>query len=242
MAKEITGPILRALTLCKTIGAHAVLREVSFSMERGSGLAIMGPNGAGKSTLLKVLSGLWAPSGGELWRFGRRVGDETSSDQRVVLLGHHSFLYPSLTAFENLLFYAHLWGLRKARQRVVEVLRQVDLLWAQNDLLQTFSRGMVQRAALARVLLADAQLLLLDEPYTGLDGAGRQLLDRILGDQKRTGRSFILASHDEDDVIRVADAVALLVGGRMVWWSYTDKLRPEQLQRVCRGDYDKEGA
>ncbi len=236
-----TVPVIEASHIGKSIGDTAILRDISLTMAPGTSLAIMGPNGAGKTTLLRILSGLWAPSQGELRRFGVRVDKEANSDRRIGFLGHQSFLYPAFSARENLMFYARLWGMSQPAAHAAAALRRVGLGWSQDDPLRTFSRGMLQRAAIARMLLSGPELVLLDEPYTGLDFAGRKLLDGVLDEIKGAGRSVVMISHRVDEVMRSADAVAIMDRGQLTWWSGVSAVSPEYLARVCQGQLDAGG-
>ncbi|PSR23552.1 MAG: heme ABC exporter ATP-binding protein CcmA [Sulfobacillus thermosulfidooxidans] len=211
--------VIQAEHVGKIMAGKAVLQDVSFSLARGKCLGIMGPNGAGKTTLLNVLSGLWPLSWGTLRRFGSDIGKSYQSDPRIGYLGHHSMLYPDLTARENLLFQARLWGLSHPTRQVDAVLEQVRLSWFAHEMVRTYSRGMKQRLQMARLLLIQPALLLLDEPYTGLDLAGRTLFERILTQRKGDGAAIILISHQMDDVLPLADAIAILARGQFVWWS-----------------------
>ena len=221
--------LLRALHLEKKIGGKVVLRDVSLEVGGQGALAILGPNGAGKTTLLRILSGVWGPTQGELWRFGQKVDKEGRSDPRIGYLGHQSFLYPTLSALDNLTFYAKLWGLDRPSVRAANALKQVGLTWSQTDPVKTYSRGMLQRAAIARVLLTQPKLLLLDEPYTGLDLAAQEFLDTTLRSFQTAGGAIILITHNVHEAIRVSQAVTILVRGRLVWWSDTQGWNAERL-------------
>lgn len=168
---------LAADGLGKRLGERWVLAQVSFRVERGGALALLGPNGAGKSTLLRILAGLWKADRGTVVRFGQAV-TEPRADRRIGYLGHRSLLYPALTARENLTLTARLWGCDP--RRAGAALEEVGLGRFLDEPVATFSRGMLQRAAIARALLPDPEVLLLDEPYTGLDAPGRELLDARL--------------------------------------------------------------
>ncbi len=233
MANVSAGvPLVSAHHLQKSIGSQQVLRDVSFTLGAGAVLAIMGGNGAGKTTLLRIVSGFWSASGGQLERFGQRVGCGGAGDARVGMLGHHSFLYPHLTAYENLVFYARLWGLDRPSWRADDALARVGLSWCRADRVRTFSRGMLQRAALARMLVGDPVLLLLDEPYSGMDLQGHALVDDVINDLKHHNKSVLLVSHQPQDILRVADGAAILHGGIFTWWAPVNGLAAEQLARV----------
>lgn len=224
----MTTPVLSAERLSKRIGQQPVLTDVSFELGEGCAIAFLGPNGAGKTTLLKVIAGLWSPSGGTLERFGSPavLG---RADPRVAFVGHHSFLYGSLTARENLIFQARLWGASNPGRDADEELFRVGLTWSRNDPVKTFSRGMVQRLAIARALIAKPRLLLMDEPYTGLDFAAQADLTTILDEFTDDGGAVVLITHRPEEAIRIADAVLILLGGRIAWWARSDALTAESL-------------
>lgn len=221
--------VIRAVNLEKRIGDKEVLRDISLELGPYSALAVLGPNGAGKTTLLRVLAGVWAPSRGQLWRFDQPVSTDGRTDPRVGYLGHQSFLYPSLTALENLTFYARLWGLNRPHERARDMLMRVGLTWSQSDPVRTFSRGMVQRAAIARALLPEPSLLLLDEPYTGLDLEAQVFLDRALMAFRQDGGSIVLITHNVAEALRISDAVTIMLGGKLVWWAPTPEWTVERL-------------
>ncbi len=221
--------VIRAVHLEKRIGDKEVLRDISLELGPYSALAVLGPNGAGKTTLLRVLAGVWGPSRGQLWRFDQPVSNDGRTDPRVGYLGHQSFLYPSLTALENLSFYGRLWGVKRPYERARDMLARVGLTWSQSDPVRTFSRGMLQRAAIARALLPEPQLLLLDEPYTGLDIEAQAFLDRALLSFRHDGGAIVLITHNVAEALRIADAVTIILGGKLVWWAPTPEWTVEQL-------------
>ena len=187
-------------------------------MRRGESLLLLGPNGAGKSTLLKTLSTLLRPSEGRLRLFGVETRGSGGADlrRRVGLLSHHTFLYDHLTAEENLDFYARLYGLRPGADALRAFLREVALEDRGSDLVRAFSRGMQQRLAFARALLHRPELLLLDEPFTGLDRQGSDRMREILRDRIRDGATSILATHDFPAALPLATRVVILDSGRVV--------------------------
>jgi len=227
--------ILRVVHLEKWIGERKVLADVSLDVGAGGGLAVLGPNGAGKTTLLKLVAGLWTPTRGEVWRFGERVGEEGRPDPRVGLIGHQSFLYPALTALENLAMYARLYGLGHPEARAWAALEHFGLSWSARDPVRTFSRGMKQRLALARAWIHGPRLLLLDEPYAGLDLPGQQLLDEWLEEHRQRGGARLVITHNAGEALRVSDAVTILIRGRLVWWSEAQGLSVEALT----GEYQR---
>lgn len=193
-----------ASNISRAYGRRHALSRISFECQAGEVLGLLGPNGAGKSTLLSILATLLAPSGGDV-SYGthkaRSAGAALRS--RVGLLGHDLFLYPELTARENLLFFAKLYGVPQAAQQVMRSLTHANLLDRADEPVIGFSRGMRQRLALERALVHGPRLLLLDEPFTGLDQASSTGLVARLKGLQAEGCIIILATHD----LEVAEAV-----------------------------------
>lgn len=212
-------PVLRAQQLVRVTGSMPVLNGMDVSLSAGKVLAVMGANGAGKSTLLSVLAGLWSFSGGTLTRFGEVVPPDNWPDPRVGLLAHQTFLYGHMSLDENLRFYGGLYGVTHPAERAAWAAGRVGLGWARRDLVRTFSRGMQQRAALARLLMQDAGIWLLDEPASGLDATGRTALFELIAEQRARGTAVVMTTHAIQDAVRVADVLAILRHGRFVWWS-----------------------
>jgi heme ABC exporter ATP-binding subunit CcmA len=197
-------------------GRQRALADVNLDVPAGATCVLLGPNGAGKTTLLRLLAGLLAPTQGELRLFGRAArGDQPSLRRRVGWLGHETALYGRLTAAENLRFHARLYGLSRAPQRVAEAIASVGLGAHADRQVGGFSRGMRQRLALARVLLHDPELLLLDEPYTGLDPAGEALLDGFLARAQGDGRTLVIVTHRLDKAASLATLAGFLSRGRL---------------------------
>lgn len=198
-------------------GRRRALNRVSLTCRAGSILGLLGPNGAGKSTLLAILSTLLAPTSGRV-RYGdydaRTAGAQLRA--RLGLLGHDLYLYPELTARENLVFFARLYGLDHPHERVERALAHASLSDRGGDQVSGFSRGMRQRLALERALLHGPRLLLLDEPFTGLDDAsGHALLTRLRG-LRDEGAIIVVATHDLDLAEGLLDEVAVLREGRLL--------------------------
>lgn len=181
------GAVIRARGLEKRYGDKRVLRGVGFELERGGFLVVTGPNGSGKTTLLRLCAGLATPTGGDL--------DVAVPRGRIGFLGHEPLLYRELTAVENLELYGRLYRVPERRERMGMLLERFGLWDARHERLGSYSRGMTQRLALCRALLHDPDLLVLDEPYSGLDDEGAVLLDRELG-ERRASAAFVLATHD----------------------------------------------
>ncbi|MDE3153483.1 MAG: heme ABC exporter ATP-binding protein CcmA [Acidobacteriota bacterium] len=193
------------------------LSHVSLTCEAGEIFGLLGPNGAGKSTLLSIVATLLSPSAGTV-----RYGDHTVAQAgpllraRIGLLGHDLYLYPELSARENLTFFAHLYAVEDVTTRVGQALERANLADRADDPVFGYSRGMRQRLALERALLHDPRLLLLDEPFTGLDDASTHaLLDR-LREFRAGGRIIVLATHDLDVADGIVDRVGILRNGRLL--------------------------
>jgi heme exporter protein A len=200
--------------LSKAFGARKALEGVSFRLEQGAFLSVFGHNGAGKTTLLRILSTLARPSAGSLRVLGYDLKEQPDEvRERIGLLAHRSLLYPDFTAEENLLFAARLYGVADPAERVSQMLATVELSVRRHDVVRSFSRGMTQRLSIARALIHDPQLVLLDEPYSGLDPHAAQILDGLLADM-RTGRSIVMVSHDLRKGFDLCTHVLLLSKGR----------------------------
>ena len=183
--------------LVKRFGMKAVLRGVDFHVERGEFVALLGPNGAGKTTFLRILSSLARPSLGEVKVAGYQLPHQAAQVRaRLGGVSHMPLLYGDLTAEENLEFYARMYGITDHHQRITEVLKMVGLEPRRKDLVRTFSRGMAQRLAIGRAVLHDPEVMLFDEPYTGLDQDASSMLDEVLKSVAAQGRTVVMTSHD----------------------------------------------
>ncbi len=212
-ADEPAAVEIRRLRL--DLGDRPILRGIDLAMPPDARLALVGPNGAGKSTLLRVVAGLLRPSSGDVTILGRSIlADPWHARRAIGLVGHQPMLHPDLTVQENLETYARLYGLDEVAAVVESGLRQVGLLARAKSRTSTLSRGMLQRVSIARALLHDPPILLLDEAETGLDRDAHRLLRDVL-DQRGGARAVIFASHDLAYVAEVASQVAFLRSGRV---------------------------
>jgi heme exporter protein A len=194
-------------------GEREALSDVSLSLQQGQTLVVFGPNGAGKTTLLRILATLLRPHEGVVRVLGRPLPAEGWAVRgRIGLLGHEPLLYRELSARENLHFHARLHGV--GPERVVEVLEAVGMRPRAQEPVRELSRGMVQRVAVARAVLHDPELLLLDEPYANLDPAARDLVAGLIG--RESGRTRVICSHDPGGGVAEADMVLGLREGRQV--------------------------
>ena len=208
------GRLVSGRGLVRRFGERAALAGVDIDLAAGERLVVLGPNGAGKSTLLRMVATLLRPDAGTLEVCGHRVPDRAARARgRIGLLGHEPMVYRDLTALQNLEFFASLHGVAGDGDRPMTALDEVGLLARAHDPVRTFSRGMAQRLGLARVLLADPDLLLLDEPHAGLDAQGARLLDATLA-RGRAGRGVILVTHEVERGLALADRVMVLRAGR----------------------------
>ena len=204
---------LSVVDVARYYGRRKALAQINFSCDPGEIVGLLGPNGAGKSTLLNILATLLAPSKGRV-EYGGSVGSGPEIRSLIGMLGHDLFLYPELTARENLTFFAHLYGVVDVPGTVTRALAQAGLSERGNDLVSGFSRGMRQRVALERALLHDPRLILLDEPFTGLDQASAAALVARLRERQRAGCLIVLATHDLDVVDGVLTRALFLINGR----------------------------
>jgi heme exporter protein A len=183
--------------LVKRFGLKTILRGVDFEVQPGEFVALLGPNGAGKTTFLRILASLSRPSLGEVNIAGYKLPQQAAQVRaKLGVVSHMPLLYGDLTAEENLRFYARLYGINNYELRITEVLEMVGLETRRRDLVRTFSRGMQQRLAIGRAVLHDPDVMLFDEPYTGLDQDASSMLDDVLKTVARQGRTVVMTSHD----------------------------------------------
>jgi len=189
--------------LVKRFGLKTVLRGLEFHVEPGEFVALLGPNGAGKTTFLRILASLSRPTLGEVHIAGYRLPTQAGAvRRRLGVVSHLPLLYGDLTAEENLRFYGRMYGINNLAMRIEEVLNLVGLWPRRRDLVRTFSRGMQQRLAIGRAVLHDPDVMLFDEPHTGLDQDASSMLDNVLGEVAARGRTVVMTSHD---LARAAD-------------------------------------
>jgi len=207
---------LNVVDVARHYGRRKALSQISFTCAAGEIIGLLGPNGAGKSTLLNILATLLTPSKGRVEYGDQTVEHGAAVRAQLGMLGHDLFLYPELTARENLAFFAHLYGLSGVSAVVSRALEQAGLSDRGDDLVSGFSRGMRQRVALERALLHDPRLILLDEPFTGLDQASTAALVARLQERQRAGCVIVLATHDLDVADGLLSRAIYLKNGRIV--------------------------
>lgn len=223
-------PCVRTHSLDKRIDNRHILRDITLGVSPGEFVAVLGPNGAGKSTLLRILATLTPPTGGRLELFGRPAHRQTPALRaRLGMIGHQLMLYRDLSVRENLEFFGRLYGVKNRDRRAMELLEEVGLADRADDAVKRLSRGMAQRAAIARALMHDPELILADEPFTGLDAASARRLEECLDVLRTQGRTIILANHDIGQSLRLAGRIIVLRAGRIVTDAPATRLDAEQI-------------
>ncbi len=213
-----TSNIVTLKNVFKIYGHFTALKNISFDINEGDFISIFGANGAGKSTLLKILSNQTRPSKGEIYYSSipaKKLQD--SYRKKFGVISHQPFVYENLSALENLIFYGKLYGVEKAEKRAVELLKRVDLYSRRNDLIRTFSRGMLQRVSIARALVHNPEMIFLDEPYTGLDSVASLSLTNILKEQLEGNKTILMVTHDLKIGLDLSSKVIILNKGQIVY-------------------------
>ena len=227
--------VLQARDLEFRFGQRRILQGLSLTLQRGEALALFGPNGAGKTTLLRLLATLLHPSKGEAHLDGislTRRSERAMARRRIGFLSHQSMLYERLTARDNLRFYARMYGVVDPERRCTELFEQVELEGREDDPVEEYSRGMQQRLALARALIHDPDLVLLDEPFSGLDPRATRRLGALLADLARRGKTVLFTSHDLETGLSMAHRVAILRGGTLAYEARREGLTLDALARA----------
>jgi len=221
--------------LVKSFGPRVALAGVNLSVEAGEFVTLVGPNGAGKTTLLRVLATLTRPTSGTVQVAGldlSRAGEEVR--RRIGFLSHRTLLYEDLSAEQNLRFYARMYDLDEGPARIRDLLKRVGLAARQHDQVRTLSRGMQQRLALVRVLLHRPQVLLLDEPYTGLDPQAARVLTGLLDELAGEGCTILLTTHDLNRGLAMGQRVGVLARGRLVYDEHRGAINPTMFPDTYR--------
>ena len=221
--------------LKRSFGHVQALKGVDLRVDHGECLAILGPNGAGKTTMIKVLSTVMRPSDGKVLIDGLDLRSHAEEiRRRIGVVTHQTFLYANLTAFENLAFYSRLYDVSDHKQRIREVVAQVGMTSRINDRVGTFSRGMQQRISIARSVLHQPDIMLLDEPESGLDQEAVSLLwETLRGDGQRR-RTILLITHSLDRGLEVCDRLVILDRGQVVYQNSGDALDAAGLRDAYR--------
>jgi len=221
--------------LVKRFGLKNVLRGLDFHVEPGEFVALLGPNGAGKTTFLRILASLSRPTLGEVHIAGYRLPAQSAAvRRRLGVVSHLPLLYGDLTAEENLRFYGRMYAVDHLDQRASEVLELVGLSARRRDLVRTFSRGMQQRLAIGRAVLHDPEVMLFDEPHTGLDQDASAMLDKVLREVAAMGRTVVMTSHDLARAADLASRFDVLSRGVIVASVQRRDIQPDGLLSFYR--------
>jgi ABC-type multidrug transport system ATPase subunit len=213
---EADTPAVRTWNLRRRFGSFDALDGVDLAIEQGETVALFGSNGAGKTTLLNVLGGLLRATEGRIEVFGVALPGGPPSRRRVGIVSHETFLYRDLTATENLRYYGRLYGV-SGTQRAARLIERLGLTAVADRAVRTYSRGMLQRLSLARALLHEPELLLLDEPFIALDPSASAVVERLIGDLRDDGVTVLFSTHDLEGGIRLAGRALMMDRGRIVW-------------------------
>jgi len=219
---------LEVESVWKYYGDFPALREINIRVPAGSTVALLGRNGAGKTTLLRILAGLSKPTKGQVRVQGADARQE-STRRRIGVLGHGISLYDELSAIENLLLFARLYGVPHPVKRADEMLERTGLDRVRDGLVREFSRGMRQRLAVARVFLHAPDLLLLDEPFTALDDRAIAVLHALLGETHQRGGTVVMSTHQLREALELATHVALIQRGQI---AFAGERRQEMIDDV----------
>ncbi|MDD2694476.1 MAG: heme ABC exporter ATP-binding protein CcmA [Anaerolineales bacterium] len=216
--------------LVKRFGLKTVLRGLDFHVEPGEFVALLGPNGAGKTTFLRILASLSRPTLGEVIIANHRLPAQAGAlRRRIGVVSHLPLLYGELTAEENLRFYGRMYAVPGLEARLAEVLDLVGLAARRRDLVRTFSRGMQQRLAIGRAVLHAPEVMLFDEPHTGLDQEACDMLEEVLREVAARGRTVVMTSHDLARVADLASRFDVLSNGVIVASVQRAQIQPDDL-------------
>jgi heme ABC exporter ATP-binding subunit CcmA len=212
---EKSPDAIRATGLSKQFDGRHVLRQVDLRIAAGESIAIMGANGAGKTTLLRCLAGAAMPDAGELWCHGKPMGRNSKATHLLGMVAHENQLYPNLTLHENLLFAARMYAVSRPRQQASDWLKRIGLLSYEKCLPRQISHGMRRRVSVARGLIHQPHIVLLDEPFSGLDREGRAWLTELMASLQQKKQSICFTTHDAEQAQLCADRVLCLENGRL---------------------------
>jgi heme exporter protein A len=203
--------------LTKQADNKIILRGIDLKINKGETIAILGPNGAGKSTLLKVIATLIKPSSGQVTINGLDLKKNGKEIRKLMgYLPHSSLLYDHYSPFENLVFFGKLYGVEGVEEKAIELVKQVGLSFFIKEPVKNFSRGMIQRTAIARAIIHDPKLLLLDEPHTGLDQGAISILNDCIISMKNKGATTLMVTHDFKQAAEICDRIIIIKNGKVV--------------------------
>ncbi len=214
----------------KHYGLNPVLSGVDLQINENEFVALVGPNGAGKTTLLRIIATLQAPGGGSVKVGGWPLPDYADEVRGYIgMISHQAMVYGDLNAVENLTYYAGLYGIENPEERILQLLDEVGLKRRIDDPVRTFSRGMMQRLAIARATLHNPDVLLMDEPYSGLDSSAIKLLDELLAEQHAAGRTILMITHDFVHGLSQCKRVVILNKGKIAADYQRDELSTAEI-------------
>jgi len=203
--------------LTKQADNKLILRGVDLSIKKGETVAILGPNGAGKSTLLKVLASLIKPTSGQVLMNGLELRKNQILIKKLLgYLPHSSLLYDHYSPLENLVFFGNIYGVKAVEQKARTLVKDVGLSFFLNEPVKNFSRGMIQRIAIARAIIHDPEILLLDEPHTGLDQRAIAILNNVILSMKEKGTTTLMVTHDFKQAAEICDRIIIVKNGKIV--------------------------
>ena len=202
--------------ISKNFGSLVALHPTELTISKGEYVLVIGANGAGKTTLLRLIAGVSRPSSGRVFICGKNLRTNSENRARVGLLTHHCMLYEDLTAEENLLFYSQLYCIEEINLKIEHSLEMMELNRWRHRKVSGFSRGMRQRLSIARAIIHNPSVLLLDEPYSGLDPKTREILQKLLLELKSHGHTFLMATHRLEDAAPLADRVIVIETGKII--------------------------
>ncbi|MDO8446122.1 MAG: heme ABC exporter ATP-binding protein CcmA [Deltaproteobacteria bacterium] len=219
--------------LWKSYGPVDALRGIDLKIEKGEFLTVFGPNGAGKSTLLKILSTIIKPTSGKVNIDGIDISSANEdARKRIGVISHKAFLYGNLSAKENLLFFGRLYDVPDLEKRIEELLAEVGLAHRANDMVRTFSRGMLQRLTIARAIIHNPAIILLDEPYTGLDQHAARMLTNLLKKLHTEDKTIVMTTHDITNGLEISDRIVIQILGKIVFEDRSSNQTVESFERV----------
>jgi heme exporter protein A len=203
--------------LIKQADTKLILRGIDLSIKKGETVAILGPNGAGKSTLLKTIATLIKPSSGEVKINGLDLKKNANEIKKIMgYLPHSSLLYEHYSPLENLVFFGNLYGVKGVEEKAIQLVKDVGLSFFLKEPVKNFSRGMIQRTAIARAIIHDPELLLLDEPHTGLDQGAVSILNDVIVSMKERGATTLMVTHDFKQAAEICDRIIIVKSGKIV--------------------------
>jgi heme exporter protein A len=227
--------MIQVFGLTKSFGGRKVLKNLDFSADRGEIVALIGVNGAGKTTLIRILSTLMKPDTGQISINGVNISKSgIHTRRRVGVVLHSPMVYGELTGGENLMFYAKLYGIPQARARIDQVLKIVDLNSRINDLVRTYSRGMQQRLSIGRAILHNPEILLMDEPFTGLDQGSAINIGGMFSELKDDGKTILFTTHDLSRILANSTRVDILHSGRIDATFPTSQIAEDELHNLFK--------